>query len=190
MRRPFTQLRWLVLLALGLVAGACKQPDSILFVTVFGPIDLMPNQLGVNVTVGDMETHNILVAHTDPTETIALPASFTVALASSLTGPIIISINANVVHGDGTFETIGFGGTMMQHIHLGGQTDLSVQLMEGLPPDMPDAGTGGSGGNGGGGGAGGTSGSDGGAGAGPGDASGKEGGGDAEDATGLDAATE
>jgi hypothetical protein len=188
MRHPVTQLRWLVLLALGLLAGACKQPDSILFVTVFGPIDLMPNQLSVNVTVGDGETHNILVSHTDPTETIGFPASFTIALSSSLNGPITISINANLVQTDGSFETKGFGTTMMQHIHLGGQTDIAVQLMEGLPPDMPDAGTGGSGGSGGG--AGGMSGSDGGAGAGQGGASGKDGGGDAEDATGLDAATE
>jgi hypothetical protein len=197
MRRSLTQLRLLVLLALGLVVGACKQPDSILFVTVYGP-NLAPNQLSVNVAVGDGETHNIKVTQPDPTDTISFPASFTVALANSLMAPVTITIDANIVHLDGTFDTVGFGGTMMQHIHIGGQTDLSVQIMAGLPPDMPDGGAGGADGGAGQGAAGqGGAGANGGAGAGgaggaagQGGASGKDGGGGGEDAMGLDAATE
>jgi hypothetical protein len=186
MSRRVAPLRLFLLLALALAAGACKQNDSILFVTVYGPIELAPNQLSVNVSVGDGTTHNILVAHMPPTEAIALPASFTIALSSSLTAPITISINANNVNPDGSFSTVGFGTTMMQHIHIGGQTDIAVQLMEGLPPDMADGGAGGSDGGAGSGGGG----AGGGGGTGQGGASGADGGGDAEDATGLDAATE
>lgn len=187
MKRLRSLSRAVGLLALGLAWVGCKQPDSILFVTVSAPLSVLAVQLGVTVTVGGV-TENIAVPTAKLTggETINWPASFTIAVDQSYSPPIIVSINA---YDDGG-SIVGFGTTMMQHIHLGGQTDIAVQLMEGLPPDMPDAGTGGSGGNGGPGGAGGTSGSDGGAGAGPGDASGKEGGGDAEDASGLDAATE
>jgi hypothetical protein len=187
MRPSFPALRLLALVALGFVAGACKQPDSILFVTVYGPTSLTPTQLNVTIIADSiMNTESILVAPSSAGETILFPASFTVALDSSHTGPIKINIDA----WDDVGNTIGFGSTAMQHIHIGGQTDLSVQLMEGLPPDMPDGGSGGAGGGGGAGGAGGTTGTDGGAGdggAGKGGSAGTDAGGDA---MGLDAATE
>ncbi|HVU51330.1 MAG TPA: hypothetical protein VHL80_11620 [Polyangia bacterium] len=178
--RPITRLRLLVLLALGLVAGACKQPDSILFITVYGPTDVTVNQFSVNVSVGDGTTQNILVPNAAASQNIDLPASFTVAIPSSYTGPILVAINANLVHADGTFDTLWAGLTMMTHIHLGGQTDLSVDLSPVQPPGTPDGGAGGGGaGMTGAGGA-----------AGQGGASGADGGGGAEDALDLDAATD
>jgi len=197
MRPSLTRLRLLVLLALGLVGGACKQPDTILFVTVAGPNNLPANQLSVLVSIGDGETHAILVPK-DPGDFITLTASFTVALPSSAMAPVTVMITANYVHADGTFDTVGAGITTTPHIYIGGQTDVAVFLSPPLPPDMPDGGAGGADGGAGQGGAGqGGAGTGGGAGAGgaggaagQGGASGKDAGGGTEDATGLDAATE
>jgi hypothetical protein len=152
MRRSATTLRLLALLWLGLGAAGCKQSDTVLLVTVYGPSSLKATQLSVTVTAG-IDARNILVPAT-PGDVIPLPASFTISLDRSHMGPITISIDALDSSG-----TIGFGTTMMQHIQIGGQTDIAVMLMEGLPPDqLPDAGVDGPG-------AGGTAGS-GGAGAG------------------------
>ena len=194
MRGPRTTLRLLALLALGLAAGACKQSDSILYILVAGPRSIVPVQLSVTVTAGSIgDTRNFLVP-ASLGEPIILPASFTIALDRSHMGPIIVSINAY----DDTNSIVGYGMTAMQHIQIGGQTDITVMLMEGLPPDMPDGGVdgpvdsglGGAGGGGGAGGSGGTGGAGGQDAAGQGGASGMDASIDGEDAMGLDSATD
>jgi len=184
MRRSVPVLPLLALAALGFVAGACKQPDSILFVTVYGPRSLMATHFEVQVTAGSPpDPRTITVTPTPQGEIIALPASFTIALDASHGGPVMIHIDAL----DALENTLGFGDTSMEHIRIGGQTDLAVQLMEELPPDMPDGGAGGTGGQGG---QGGSPGKDGGAGdggAGQGGAGGTDAG---SDAMGFDAATD
>jgi hypothetical protein len=176
----------LLLLAL---APACKQPDSILLIEVSGPTDIMAVQFKVTVTADvPPGTRSFLVpsAPMPSDHTIVLPASFTVALASSHTGPIVVSIEAV----DGTGSPLGAGTTTQEHIELGGQTIIPVALTDALPPGGVDGGAdaatdagadvGGSGaggaGDGGQGGAGGQGGTDGG------DA--------AEVSPGLDAATD
>jgi hypothetical protein len=181
MRRSIRTVQLLALLALGFVAGACKQSDSILLVYVYdanGP-PIMATKLEVTVTAGFVG-HAITVQPPTPGDVIMLPASFTISLDRSYMGPIEIDIDAK----DAIGSIVGFGSTMMQHIQIGGQTDLSVHLMAGLPPDMlPDGGAGGGGGSGGAGGAGG-------GGAGQGGATGMDAAAGGGGAMGLDGATD
>jgi hypothetical protein len=135
-------LQLLALLAIGLAAGACKQSDSILLVLVYGPQSLDATQLSVTIFASP-DTHNIPVAPSTPGASIRLPASFTISLDRSYAAPITISIDAL----DASGSIVGFGTTMMQHIQVGGQTDIAITLNPGLPPDMlPDGGAGGAGG--------------------------------------------
>jgi hypothetical protein len=188
----------LALLALAFACLGCKQSSSILFVTVGAPVSVKAVQLGVTVLFpGNPPGENISVPSMKlpDGEPINWPASFTISVDRSYLPPVMISINAY----DSSNSIVGYGTTVMQHIYIGGQTDIPVMLMEGLPPDTGDGGAGGAGGSqdagtagagtagagAGGGGAGGSAGAGGGGGA-----PGKDGGGDAEDATGLDAASE
>jgi hypothetical protein len=189
MLRRRATLGLLSLLGLALVPGACKQPDSILLIEVSGPTDIMAVQFHVTMTADiDRVTESFPVpSQPMPSDhTIVLPASFTVGLDSSHTGPITVSIEAV----DATGSPLGAGTTTQQHIELGGQTIIPVALTDVLPPgsvdggadaatdagsDVVDSGAGGAGG-GGQGGAGGQGGTDGG------DA--------AEVSSGLDAATD
>ncbi|HTA19495.1 MAG TPA: hypothetical protein VK989_09395 [Polyangia bacterium] len=126
------------LLLLALVP-ACKQPDSILLIEVSGPQDIMAVQFQVTMTADvPAVAHSFLVpsAPMPSGHTIVLPASFTVALDSSQTGPITISIEAV----DATGSPLGSGTTMQQHIELGGQTIIPVALTDALPPGGVDAG--------------------------------------------------
>jgi hypothetical protein len=188
LRRRVT-LGLLSLFGLALVPGACKQPDSILLIEVSGPTDLMAVQFHVTMTADIDPAARSFYVPSEPMpsqNTIVLPASFTVALDSSHTGPITISIEAV----DATGSPLGSGTTKQQHIELGGQTIIPIALTDALPPGGVDGGTdaatgagtdagtdaGGSGGAGGAGGAGGQGGTD---------------GGDAADAPlGLDTATD
>jgi hypothetical protein len=194
MRRPRTPLRFLALVALALSSGACKQSDSILLVIVYGPRSVVATHLSVTVTSG-IDARNITVQPSTPSEPINLPASFTIALDRSHMGPITISIDAL----DDGNAIVAFGTTMMQHIEIGGQTDLAVMLMVGLPPDTGDGGAdgpvdvgaGGSGGSADAGDAGGPGGTGGAGGAGgQGGASGMDASVDGDDAIGLDGATD
>ena len=187
------------LLALVLVPGACKQSDSILLVEVYGPAMLDPLQLSVTVTVGvglsEGRNFNVPTMARDMSDPITLPTSFTIALDRSLMAPVTISIQAL----DATGSPLAAGTTTMQHIEIGGQTDISVMLNDTLPPGTVDggvdsgspdaAGQGGAGGQGGAsgqGGAGGQAGT-----GGQGGASGTDGGADGDDAAmGLDGATD
>jgi hypothetical protein len=193
MRSP---LRHLLLLS-ALAAVGCKQSDSILFVTVYAPRTVVATDLNVTVLAGfagDNTNFDAMMETVD--EPINWPASFTVALARSHMPPITINVDAI----DSGRNTVAFGSTKMQHIQIGGQTDIAIQLMEGTPPDM--TGTGGMGGGGGGGsgggggkGGGGQGGGGTGGGAGQGGASGQGGAGGLDAAagdggSGLDAATD
>jgi hypothetical protein len=173
----------LLLLAL---APACKQPDSILLIEVSGPTDIMASQFRVMLTADDPpDTHGFLVpsAPMPSGHTIVLPASFTVALDSSHTGPITITIEAD----DATGSPLGAGMTTQEHIELGGQTIIPVALADALPPGGVDGGTDAAATDAGGSGAGGA------AGAGAGGAGGQggtDGGDDADAPLGLDTATD
>ncbi|HEX4406220.1 MAG TPA: hypothetical protein VH560_15385 [Polyangia bacterium] len=119
---------------------ACKQPDSILLIEVSGPQDIMAVQFYVTMTADVAPVARSFYVPPEPMpsqNTIVLPASFTVALDSSYTGPIAISIEAV----DATKSPLGSGTTMQQHIELGGQTIIPVALTDALPPGGVDAGT-------------------------------------------------
>jgi hypothetical protein len=207
MTRRRTIMGLFALLALALVPGACKQSDSILLVEVYGPAMLDPLQLSVTVTVGvglsEGRNFNVPTMARDMSDPITLPTSFTIALDRSLMAPVQISIDAL----DATGSPLAGGTTTMQHIEIGGQTDISVMLNDTLPPGSVDGGVdagssdatgqGGASGQGGAGGQGGASGQGGGGQAGTGGqsgaggASGTDAGADGDDAAmGLDGATD
>src|SRR5882724_10270300 len=118
MNRRVTTIGLCGLVGLLLASGACKPSDSILLVEVAGAATLMPFQFSVTVTAG-LDARNFLVPLAPPAagQPISLPASFTIALDRSRTGPITVSIDAL----DASGSPIGFGTTMMQHIQIGGQ---------------------------------------------------------------------
>src|SRR4051794_3515020 len=124
-RRRIHALSWLLLAALACFAGAsCKKSDTILLVEVYGPIEIRPSQFSVTITAG-METHSIIVPKTiQAAGSIVLPASFTIALDSSQTGPITTSINAY----DESRSIIAYGTTMTEHVLAGGVTGIAVSL--------------------------------------------------------------
>lgn len=206
--RRHAPFRLLALLGLSFALGGCKQSDSILLVEVAGPATLEPLQLSVTVLAGNninAQATNFPVPAVprDVGDPIQLPASFTIALDRSHMAPITISIDAF-----GDMGPLGYSGTAtMQHIEIGGQTDIAVMLGETPPPGGVDggadagdagpseagqAGAGGSGGAGGVGGAGGASGAGGTSGAGGADgAAGVDGAADGDEGgAGLDGATD
>jgi hypothetical protein len=147
---------------------ACHRSDSILLVEVAGDLTLHPATLQVTVTAG-ADTRSFQIPSTAGAA-IDLPASFSLELSPSLTGPISISIEAD----DATGFVIGRGSTTQQDIDVGGQTVVAVSLVEvsggvGDAGDGSDAaddgGAGGLGGSSGAGGAGGRGGTGGSAGA-------------------------
>jgi uncharacterized membrane protein YgcG len=126
------------LLLLALVP-ACKQPDSILLIEVSGPTDIMAVQFYVTMSADVAPVTRSFYVPAEPMpsqDTIVLPASFTVALDSSYTGPIVVSIEAI----DATKSPLGSGMTSQQHIELGGQTIIPVALTDVLPPGGVDGG--------------------------------------------------
>ena len=107
--------------------AGCQQADSILLVEVSGDLTLMPAQLSVALTAGGQTRPPILVPPS-PT-TISLPTSFTVELDRSITGPVIVIVEALDVYG----VTLAQGETTQAHINTGGQTIVAVTLT-GAPP--------------------------------------------------------
>jgi hypothetical protein len=201
MTRRRTIMGLFALLALALVPGACKQSDSILLVEVYGRAMLDPLQLSVVVTVGGGvpgQQFDVPTMARDMSDPITLPTSFTIALDRSLVAPVTISIEAL----DATGSPLAAGTTTMQHIEIGGQTDISVMLNDTLPPGSVDGGVdsgspdvAGQGGTGGQGGASGQGGAGGQTGTGrqsdAGGAAGSDGGADGDDAAmGLDGAAD
>jgi hypothetical protein len=131
-----SSFRGVLLASILLATVACKQSDSVLFVTVYG--QRFQNVITLNINVG-AGTPNVTkffpVSMSTPGEPISWPASFTISLDRSVSGPITISVDA--VDAGGT--TIASGTTTMQHIEIGGQTDIAVMLS---PSETPDGGTG------------------------------------------------
>jgi hypothetical protein len=145
MRHWHVSVLGFVVAALLLGPGGCKKPDTILLIEVAGPTSLNASQFRVTVTAG-LDARAFLVPPMprvagDP---IGLPTSFSLGLDRSRTGPITVSIDAL----DVDQSPLGFGTTMQEHIVIGGQTVITVFLMEGAPPDTgPDGGAGGTGGS-------------------------------------------
>jgi hypothetical protein len=100
---------------------ACHRADSILLVEVAGDETLMVAQLQATMTVGaETRTFNV-----PPTPTaISLPASFSVELDDSLTGPVSVHVDAF----DGAGAVLGSGDTTQDHINTGGQTIITVTI--------------------------------------------------------------
>jgi hypothetical protein len=129
----------LVLLAAlaALAPAACKKSDTVLLVEVYGPVDIRPSQFNVTITAG-LDTRAILVpSKLGEAGLISLPASFTISLDQSHTGPVTISVDAY----DDTGSTIAFGTTTQDHIVIGGQRLISVELQPALDPGGLDAGS-------------------------------------------------
>jgi hypothetical protein len=143
---------------------ACHRSDSILLVEVAGDLTLHPATLAVVVTAGG-DTRSLQIPSTAGAA-IDLPASFSLELDPSLTGPVAISVEAH----DAAGFVIARGSTVQADIDVGGQTIVAVSLVavSGGGADAGDAGDGsdaaggsgaaGSGGDGGGAGSGGTGG--------------------------------
>jgi hypothetical protein len=162
-------------LAVALAFAGCKQADTILVIEVAGPADVHPNQLRLNVQAPP-DSHSFLVPAIPlaSDKKMTFPTSFSISLDQSRRGPIRVSIDAL----DGQQVDLGFAGTTSQeHVTIGGQTIITVVLVEVAAPDQPDggvdvgpdaagSGAGGSSGGGGAGDGGGSGGSSGGGGAG------------------------
>ncbi len=94
--------------------AACHRSDSILLVEVAGDLTLHPATLQVTVTAGS-DTRSLQIPSTAGAA-IDLPASFSLELNPSLTGPISISIEAQ----DAAGFAIARGSTTQQDIDVGG----------------------------------------------------------------------
>jgi hypothetical protein len=130
------------------VFAACHRGDSILLVEVAGNLSLTPTSLSVTVQPSQAGYRTFMAAPKDGSA-ISLPASLSVELAPTLTGPLTVEVDAIA----GGF-VIASGKTTQQEINVGGQTIVVVTLLGGSMPPVDagsDAipGTGGSGGTGG-----------------------------------------
>jgi hypothetical protein len=103
---------------------ACHRADSILLVEVAGDETLMVAQLQTVVTVGS-ETKMLNVPPSPTPTAISLPASFSVELDESLTGPVTIHVDAI----DQTGSLLGSGDTTQDHINVGAETIITVNLV-------------------------------------------------------------
>jgi hypothetical protein len=115
------------------VLAACHRSDSILLVEVAGDLALHPAELHVIVMAGT-EARSLVVTPA-PGKPIGLPASFSVELPPSLTGPVAISVDAR----DASGLVIAHGTAIQQNIDVGGQTVITVTLVSGALPGV-DAG--------------------------------------------------
>jgi len=137
MTRRRTHRGWLAAVALLATSTSCAKQETVLLIEVAGPASITPSQFDVMVTAG-LDTRAFMVPPVPEPQgsEITLPASFTISLDSSRTGPITVSIDAV----DVDQSPVGYGTTMMQHIVLGGQTVLEVMLSDQFPPQGADAG--------------------------------------------------
>jgi hypothetical protein len=126
--------------ATGAALGGCHRSDSVLIVEVAGDVTLQPAQLRVTVTAGG--SAQMLSVPPKPTS-ISLPTSFTVELAPSVVGPVLVSVTAL----DGSGSTIASGAATRQYLDVGGETILAIALSAGS--DAVDGGSGDGGGEGG-----------------------------------------
>jgi hypothetical protein len=125
--------------------AACHRGDSILLVEVAGNLSLAPTSLNVTVQPSQAAYRTFVIAPKDGAA-ITLPASLSVEMAPTLTGPITVEVDA--IEGG---YVIASGTTSQQEINVGGQTIVVVTLIEGSMPRV-DAGSDATPGTGGGGG--------------------------------------
>jgi hypothetical protein len=111
----------LAVLVAAVASPACHRADSILLVEVAGDETLPVAQLEATLTV-DGQTKMLAVPPSP--RTITLPASFSVELDDSLTGPVFVHIDALDAGGG----LLGSGDTTQDHINVGGQTIITVTL--------------------------------------------------------------
>ena len=104
-----------------LPAAACQRDDSFLLVEVAGDLTLAPTQLRATVIVG--QRSNTFVVPPEPAA-ISLPTSFTVELDRSITGPVIVIVEALDVYG----LVLAQGETTQAHLNTGGATIVVVTL--------------------------------------------------------------
>jgi hypothetical protein len=110
-----------IVAGLVLPTAACQRDDSFLLVEVAGDLTLAPAQLRATVTVG--RRSSTFFVPPEPTA-ISLPTSFTVELDRSITGPVIVIVEALDAYG----LTIAQGETTQTHINTGGHTVVVVTL--------------------------------------------------------------
>lgn len=122
-RRALPPAVLLAALAPLLVAG-CHRADSTLLVEVSGDLTLQPTAFHVTVTV-EGRVKAALEVPPNPSGTITLPASFSVELDRSFTGPVTIAVDAR----DGAGNTIASGETTQDHINAGGETIINVTIV-------------------------------------------------------------
>ena len=114
--------------------AACHRGDSILLVEVAGDLSLAPTSLNVTVQPSQAGDRTFMVAPRDGAA-ITLPASLSVELAPTLTGPVTVEVDA--IEGG---YVIASGTTTQQEINVGGQTIVVVTLLGGSM-SMVDAGS-------------------------------------------------
>jgi hypothetical protein len=110
--------------AVPLVAAACHRADSELLVEVSGDLTLQPTVFLVTMSV-DGRAKPTFPVPSNPSGTITLPASFSVELDRSLTGPVTIAVDAQDAGGN----TIASGQTTQEHINAGGETVIAVTIV-------------------------------------------------------------
>ncbi|HTB56285.1 MAG TPA: hypothetical protein VLC06_00330, partial [Polyangia bacterium] len=114
--------------------AACHRGDSILLVEVAGDLSLAPTSLNVTVQPSQAGYRTFMVAPKDGAA-ITLPASLSVEMAPTLTGPVTVEVDAI----EGGF-VIASGTTSQPEINVGGQTIVVVTLVGGSMPTV-DAGS-------------------------------------------------
>jgi hypothetical protein len=114
--------------------AACHRGDSILLVEVAGDLSLAPTSLNVTVQPSQAGYRTFMIAPKDGAA-ITLPASLSVEMAPTFTGPLTVEVDA--IEGS---VVIASGTTTQQEINVGGQTIVVVTLVGGSTPTV-DAGS-------------------------------------------------
>lgn len=104
-------------------SAACHHADSILLVEVAGDLKLAPASFAVTVTPGQTIGKTIRVASATAAA-VSLPASFTIQLPGTVTGPVTVAVDAYDAGG----SLIAQGAATQQDLDVGGQTILVVTL--------------------------------------------------------------
>lgn len=120
-----TERRLLPVAAVALTTwvAACHHADSILLVEVAGDLNLMPASFLVTVTAGQAGSKDLRVAPAAG-GAVSLPASFTVQLPATTTGPVTVAVRAL----DASTAVIAQGTASQRDLNVGGQTILVVTL--------------------------------------------------------------
>jgi hypothetical protein len=114
--------------------AACHRGDSILLVEVAGDLSLAPTSLNVTVQPSQAGYRTFMIAPKDGAA-ITLPASLSVEMAPTFTGPLTVEVDA-IERG----YVVASGTTTQQEINVGGQTIVVVTLVGGSMPTV-DAGS-------------------------------------------------